>query len=131
MIGVFDFLTQHKLIANPRTLVYKSYTDDLRTAYWLAIDILHPWENRPGAVRATRDLESNTLTLEVAKLRQVTVDLNDVGMSLGESFHRPHCPLGGHLLYSPGCRLGEDGDQPTSCRHAERQGFTVRNRHIG
>ena len=85
LIGAFDFFSRQRLAAKPKTVVYKSYTDDLRKAYWLAIDILYPWENKPGAVRATRDIEKNSLTLEVAKLRQVTIDLDDAEISFDSS----------------------------------------------
>ena len=65
-------------------MVYKSYTDDLRKAYWVEIDVAYPWQFRPGAVRASRSIPGNELRLEVIKLKNITIDVEGARLSLGK-----------------------------------------------
>lgn len=81
-IGMFDFMKRFRRNSSPDQLVYKSYTDLHRQAYWVTIDIEFPWQNRPGAVRATRDREQNRVEIEVAGVTSVRVHLDLAGLRL-------------------------------------------------
>ncbi|QGJ70535.1 Hypothetical protein PBC10988_22320 [Planctomycetales bacterium 10988] len=84
LIGAFDFFERHQLKKSPETVVFKTYTDNVSKAYWLAIDIQRPWENLPGAVRAK--LQSpHKLAIEAARLTQISIDLDLAQLNLTSS----------------------------------------------
>ncbi len=75
LIGMMEFLSHHTRVRDPKTVVYKSYTDTHRQAYWAELDITTPWTNQPGAIRATRKPETNALEVELSRADTVTFDL--------------------------------------------------------
>lgn len=85
LLGAFDFFESHIRVNNPEHVVYKSYTDDLRKAYWVEIDISQPWRNQPGAIRAARDNESNRIDAELSFIDVATFDLTTAGLELDEN----------------------------------------------
>lgn len=82
LVGILDFFAGRKRLRNPETIVYKSFTDGLRNAYWAAIDISKPWSGSPGAVRAKRILSENGLKVELARVAKATFDLERAGLAL-------------------------------------------------
>jgi hypothetical protein len=81
-MGIFEFFEARALAHSPDTVVYKSFTDAHRRAYWTEIEITTPWQDLPGAVRATRDSAANRLTLELARVARVTIDLDRAELAL-------------------------------------------------
>lgn len=93
-LGMGEFFSRHTRNASPATVVYKSYTDVDRRAYWVSIDISTPWENRPGAVRATRDESANSLRVELVRVARAEFDLELAGLSVvGRSLRVEVSPL--------------------------------------
>lgn len=82
LIGAFDFLEDKVRNSSPDTVVYKSYTDEHRSAYWLEIDVTTPWSGVPGAIRATRNSATNSLQVELARIAALIIDLPDAGLVL-------------------------------------------------
>ncbi len=82
LLGAFEFLARHRRNLSPETVVYKSYSDLMRRAYWLEIAITTPWQNRPGAIRAMRDSANNSLTVELVRVDSVFFDLEAAGVQL-------------------------------------------------
>ena len=81
-LGMFEFFERRTLVTNPATVVYKSYTDTHRRAYWAEIDISMPWQDVPGAIRATRHIASNRLDAELVRVSKATFDLARAGLRL-------------------------------------------------
>ncbi|MCI2430853.1 prolyl oligopeptidase family serine peptidase [Candidatus Acetothermia bacterium] len=75
LIGMMEFLSRRTRLRAPKTVVYKSYTNTHRKAYWVELDITAPWTNKPGAIRATRKSETNSLEVELSRADTVTFDL--------------------------------------------------------
>lgn len=74
-IGIMEFFDRHTLLHAPITVVYKTYTDTHRKAYWTEIDTITPWSNIPAAIRATRDSVNNELHVELVRVATATFDL--------------------------------------------------------
>jgi predicted esterase len=89
LMGMFEFFDTRTLVHSPDTIVYKSYTDTDRSAYWAAIDITTPWQDTPGAIRATRSTGSNSLGMELSRVGTATIDLALAQLQLS-----PATPLG-------------------------------------
>jgi len=85
LISLFEFLSRHTRVRSPNTIVYKTYTDTHRKAYWAEIAITTPWQNIPGAIRATRDSSTNALSAELVRVDSVFFDLDLAGLSLDAS----------------------------------------------
>lgn len=79
-LGIMDFFERHTLVNSPETIVYKTYTDTHRRAYWAEIDISTPWLDTPGAIRATRDTGANRLDVELVRVSTATFDLGRAGL---------------------------------------------------
>ena len=75
LLGVYDFFAARTRRTSPETVVYKSYTDQHRRAYWTQISITDPWQDLPGAIRARRDSESNQLELELVRVAEAVIEL--------------------------------------------------------
>jgi poly(3-hydroxybutyrate) depolymerase len=75
-VGMFDFLARHTRVHAPATVVYKTYTDTHRDAYWLSLRPATPWLDVPAAVRAHRDPATNALQLELARAAELILDLD-------------------------------------------------------
>jgi pimeloyl-ACP methyl ester carboxylesterase len=73
IVGMFDFLEQHTLARAPETVVFKTYTDTHKDAYWLSLESATPWLDVPAAVRAHRDPANNELTLELARAAKIVI----------------------------------------------------------
>ena len=82
LLGMYDFFDQRTLVHSPDTVVFKSYTDTHRKAYWAQIDITEPWLNTPGAIRATRDSAANGLALELSRVATAQIDLTLAQLAL-------------------------------------------------
>jgi len=82
LIGLFEFFSRHTRVHSPNTVVYKSYTDTHRKAYWAEMVISTPWQNVPGAIRATRDSAGNALQVELVRVDSVAFDLVRAGLTL-------------------------------------------------
>ena len=114
LIGIFDFLDDHTLQTSPETIVFKSYTDTHRRAYWTQIDITTPWLDLPGAIRATRTTASNTFDLELVRVETVTIDVSLAQLELA-----PGSPLTVTLalldepVYDPGLAATGETLAPT------------------
>lgn len=81
LLGIMDFFARRKRVHSPDTVVYKTYTDKHKSAYWAGLEITTPWQNKPGAIRARRDRKANNLTLELSRAARVTVDLARAGLT--------------------------------------------------
>lgn len=88
LIGMFDFLEQHELVRAPDTIVYKTYTDTHRNAYWLSLDSSTAWQDIPAAVRAHRDPAANELSVEAVRAATVGIDIEQAELLLA-----PGAPL--------------------------------------
>ena len=82
LLGIFDFFAAHTRVDSPDTVVFKTYTDEHRGAYWAHLDIERPWEDAPGAIRATRNVANNAVHLELAYAKSVGIDLVRAGVTL-------------------------------------------------
>lgn len=80
LIGMFDFLAQFERVHAPDTIVYKTYTDTHRDAYWLSLASATPWLDTPAAVRAHRDVAGNSLQLELARTATLTINADRAGL---------------------------------------------------
>ncbi len=85
LLGMMDFFGRHTLVTGPDTVIYKTYTDQHRGAYWLELDITTPWLDSPGAVRAARDVVRNALEAELVRASAATFDIAAAGLRLTES----------------------------------------------
>ncbi|MEW6507708.1 MAG: T9SS type A sorting domain-containing protein [Bacteroidota bacterium] len=85
LIGMMEFLSRRTRVNNPKTVVYKSYTDKHRKAYWLELDITTPWTNKPGAIRTTRKPETNALEIELSRADTVTFDLARAALTISKA----------------------------------------------
>lgn len=83
LMGIFEFLAARTRVQSPETVVYKTYTDEHRRAYWVEIEISAPWTDTPGAVRARRDVSANALHVELARVARASIDLPEAGVALG------------------------------------------------
>lgn len=81
-LGMFEFFERRTLVTNPATVVYKTYTDTHRRAYWADIEFTRPWQDVPGAIRAVRSIESNRLDVELVRVSKATFDLAQAGLKL-------------------------------------------------
>lgn len=81
-IGALDYLSQFSRNSNPQTIVYKSYTDYNKRAYWAEISISHPWMYLPGAIRATRIDSLNQINVELVRVDTALFDLDKMGFDL-------------------------------------------------
>ncbi|MBI3684220.1 MAG: prolyl oligopeptidase family serine peptidase [Acidobacteria bacterium] len=88
LIGTIEFLSRRTRQISPDTVVYKTYTDTHRKAYWTEIRITTPWQDVPGAVRAKRNRTTNSLDVELARAAAATFDLPLAGLRVG-----PEAPL--------------------------------------
>jgi endo-1,4-beta-xylanase len=82
LLGAFEFLSRFERNTSPDTVVYKSYMDIHRKAYWTVIDISTLWQNKPGAIRARRDPQANSLKIELARVTTATIDIQAAKLSL-------------------------------------------------
>ncbi len=74
-LGMFQFFERRTLLTNPQTVVYKSYTNTHRRAYWTEIDSARPWEDIPAGIVASRTAATNCLEVELARIQRATFDL--------------------------------------------------------
>jgi pimeloyl-ACP methyl ester carboxylesterase len=81
-VGMFDFLARSTRVHAPEAIVYKTYTDTHRDAYWLSLLSATPWLDVPAAVRARRDLLGNALQLELVRAASLTIDVDRAGLLL-------------------------------------------------
>lgn len=82
LLGAYDFFEARTLNHSPEKVVYKTYTDTHRSAFWTEIDITTPWLDLPGAIRAERDSVANALELELVRVAVASIDLDQAGLSL-------------------------------------------------
>ena len=82
LIGMMEFLSRHRLVRSPDTVVYKSYTDEHKRAYWTEISIHNPWNEVPGGIRAARDINANSISVELSRVDTVGFDLGRAGLTL-------------------------------------------------
>ena len=88
-IGAIDFLASKTRISNPDTVFYKSYTREHRKSHWIEIDIESPWQAIPGAVKATRNSDDNTLKMKLSHIDTVTINIDSAELTIGTSFTEP------------------------------------------
>jgi len=84
-LGMFQFFERRSRSASPATIVYKTYTDTHRRAYWAEIEIRNPWTDVPGAIVATRDQAANRLNVELARVNRASFDLPAALLTLSAS----------------------------------------------
>lgn len=82
---ILDFLLSRTRTTDPETVVYKTYTPQHRSAYWLDLDTSQPWTDIPAAVRATRDAGANAVTAEVVRASDLTLDIDRAGLDPNRS----------------------------------------------
>jgi len=85
LIGMMEFFSRHTRERSPETVVFKTFTDTHRKAYWLEVDITTPWQNIPGAIRATRNSADNALQVELVRVDSVAFDLALAGLELSDA----------------------------------------------
>lgn len=88
-IGAIDFLASKTRALNPKTVFYKSYTDEHRRSHWVEIDIESPWQATPGAVKATTFADRNTINMLLSHIDSVTIDIDRIGLTIGTSSTEP------------------------------------------
>lgn len=86
--------------------------DTHRTAYWLTVDITTPWEDLPGAVRATRDATANHLTVDLVRAGTVTFDLDLARLALHSPLTVDLAPLD-EPTYDPDLAAGGEPQETT------------------
>lgn len=82
LLGALDFLARRTREAAPPFVVYKTYTDTHRRAYWLELGSAVPWTNLPSAVRASYDVPANRVTAEVVRAAELVVDTGAIGLRI-------------------------------------------------
>ncbi len=82
LIGMYQFFDTRTRVASPDIVVFKSYTDTHRKAYWTDILIDQPWMDVPGAIRAARNVPSNQIDAELVRVHHATFDLDLAGLTL-------------------------------------------------
>ncbi|MFT4941083.1 MAG: poly(3-hydroxybutyrate) depolymerase [Paraglaciecola sp.] len=75
LLGSMDFFASHTRNNSPDTVVYKTFTDTHEKSFWLKLSSATPWLNQPAAVRATRNIEANSLALELSRTSELAIDL--------------------------------------------------------
>jgi poly(3-hydroxybutyrate) depolymerase len=85
LIGMMEFLGRRTRQNSPDTIVYKTFTDTHRKAYWAEIEINAPWMDIPGAIRAKRNQITNSIDAEIVRIKTVTFDLARAGLQLTPS----------------------------------------------
>lgn len=75
LLGMFDFFAPRTRVHAPDLVVYKTYTDVHRRAYWLELDSSAPWSRSPAAVRAQRDVVTNLVAAELVRANNLTIDV--------------------------------------------------------
>lgn len=83
LLGIYDFFERRTLETNPSTVVYKTYEDEHRGAFWAEILTAAPWSTQPAGVRATRDMANNEFVVELARAAEVRLDVAGAGLQLG------------------------------------------------
>ena len=83
LIGMVEFFSRRQRRDAPETVVYKTYTESDRRAYWLTLDSAAPDQDTPAAVRAVRDPDTNAISAELARAKALTLDLDRAGISAG------------------------------------------------
>lgn len=82
LLGVMDFFAARTRATSPDTVVYKTYDDEHRSAYWLELGSAVAWTGSPAAIRATREIAANRITAELARVSNVDFDLSAAGLAL-------------------------------------------------
>lgn len=125
LLGIYEFFSRHTRIASPSTVVFKTFTDTHRSAYWATIDIDQPWQDRPGAIRAVRDSVANQLSLELAHVRQVEIDLPRAQLAFGPGITLivPIAPLD-QPAFDPALAVPGEPLAPTLVLHGAFDGLT-------
>ncbi len=82
LLGVMDFFAARTRVSSPDTVVFKTYDDEHRSAYWLELGSAVAWTGSPAAIRATRDVAANRITVELARVSNVDFDLLAAGLAL-------------------------------------------------
>jgi hypothetical protein len=80
LLGAFDFLAARTRDPSQDFLVYKTYTDTHRRAFWLELDSAAPWSRLPAAVRANRNVATNLVSAELVRASGLTLDLAAAGL---------------------------------------------------
>ena len=78
---VLTFFDAHPLITNPITAAFTTYEDRHTRAYWLQLNLTHPWTGVPGLVYATRNPAGNSVQLQVTGSMTATLDMAPMGLS--------------------------------------------------
>ncbi|QDV06749.1 hypothetical protein Poly30_22640 [Planctomycetes bacterium Poly30] len=82
LLGVYDFFERRTLVHSPEKIVFKTYEDEHRRAFWAELLTSAPWSAEPAAVRVTRDAAANALHAEVARAGEIGFDLDRAGLAL-------------------------------------------------
>lgn len=82
LVGIYDFFERRTLVHSPEVVVYKTYEDQHQGAYWAGVVSSAPWSTQPAAIRATRDVVNNVVTVEVSRAEEVRIDAQDAGLDL-------------------------------------------------
>lgn len=88
LLGAFDFFAARSLVHSPETVVFKTYEDQHRGAFWTELVSAQPWQDVPAAVRARRIVGANTFEVELARVAELQLDVDRAGLALG-----PETPL--------------------------------------
>lgn len=83
LLGMFDFFEPRRRAVSPTKVVFKTYENQHERAYWVRIASTRPWENVPAAVRAVRNAGHTGVSLELARVAEVRIDLKAAGLRLG------------------------------------------------
>jgi len=92
LLGIYDFFAARTREASPDAILYKTYEDQHRGAFWVELLSETPWLDRPAAVRAVRDGDANAVQLALVRARSATLDVEAAGLVLA-----PDAPLTIHL----------------------------------
>lgn len=77
---ILNFFDAHTLVTNPITIGFSTYDTRHTVAYWLQMNLVHPWSATPGLVFAARDAPRNSLSMQVTGSVTLTLDLARMGL---------------------------------------------------
>ncbi len=72
---VLTFFDQHPLVDHPLDVAFTTFDDRHTRAYWLQLDLVHPWTATPGSVIVSRMPATNMLRVQALGSLTVTLDL--------------------------------------------------------
>ena len=82
LLGIYDWFEARTLQSSPDSVVYKTYTDTHREAFWVGLDSATPWLAQPAAVRASRDAANNALVVEAVRASAVEIELDQAQLAV-------------------------------------------------